>query len=381
MMKCLFVLVAFCVALSQGWVYQGSLDFSGNATVSQQLSNFNFRENLVSFSTGVFVDVSAQVNFNANANSNGGNFSGNEMVVIGMTLIVDSFSLPPVIIAAFVNESGTVSVSDDVASMSFNGTAAVVGKAYDSLVEVDATGNIVNTISFGSLSWSNNGLVTVSSTQGLQYVSFVAESGSATIAISIAVSAVIGTLNNGGSIITPTSVESFFEVNGYTFANSGNHLRLVMYTGQFSESIAVTGNSQLVAGSGNYQAYVNFSETAQINGQSASVTVSGFADIDITPPSITTSVGGYMLYTYMSTSGASKSAFCQITVDFPVGESNFTYDPTVGFGSPYTSGSSAPSSGNNDGNGSKPNSGSMLNPASLFAVFAFLITALVAFLA
>jgi len=365
-----------------GFVYNSGLNFTGNATLAESFSNFNYRLTSVAYKDMIFVETSDQINFSGSSG-----FVANEMFVVGVGSLTN---VPPTIVVAMANQKGLISLSPSSSSFSFFGASGVAGFTFDTLQEVTKNGEVLNSTLLSSLTFTSTGTQNPDPSQGLNYVSYAAGFGTSTIAITFAVSAVVGTLNYGGAVITPTSVEAFFEINGYNLVDSSNHLRLIAYAGLSSKETVVNATTNLMAGSGNNQTFIEFSESVYVNGTtlSQSASVSGFSNTNY-PASPTGSYSAYTLYEYLNTANLGAVAFCEVIVDFPMGQGSFTYDPSAGFAYPAspsptltpTPTPSTTSSAPTAGSGSTPNDGAGLIPASFLHTLAIFVALWLCFFA
>jgi len=246
---------------------------------------------------------------------------------------------------AFFNVSGSASGFSQTQSpwsASLSESVTVVGKVFYSLTEINSAGTVVNTVLLQSLTWKVGSPQVIDASRGLSSLSMTASLGSSgTITITYAVSAVVGVINPGNVVVTPTSIESFVEIQGYSYATSTNYLNLTVYVAYISESAALSGTATTLTTSstGPDQIYVNFQGTATVNGNSQGVTVSGLADVVET-----STLPGYFSGQLASHGSLSASAR-QVQISFPAGASDITYDPSTGFGAPPGSGSSGLSGG------------------------------------
>jgi len=323
---------------------------SNNVTLAQPDTRFNFRQTTYEkIINGLLIYTSIE----ASEQSSSGSASVQADGIIGVAYytpvqIIPIFQAPPTLYLCYFNASASVTgiagnganaFSADVsASLSF------VAKVYAQLDEVDPSGNVVSTVTFSSQQFTDSGVQTVDATRGLYYVTISSTIGttSATIAITYSVSAVLGKLSAGDVTITPTSVESFFEVDNYVYQSASNHLLLTVYVGQLSASASVvgTGNVNTVtAGTGAEQIYVRFAGTATVNGNSQSVTVSGMSNGNVDVSNIPSTYLRGQLVGH----GSFKAEIRKVTVSFPAGAASITYDPTIGFGAPNSGSFLAPS--------------------------------------
>jgi hypothetical protein len=317
-----------------------TISYSGNDTLAASDSRFAYRatsfdELSLGTLAGGAVYVSVQTS-GSESNSNGGSATFNANGIVGLTYsanILDLITCPPTLLMAFFNVSSQTSgflQTTTPWSASISESVSVVGKVLYSVVEVNPSGNVVNTYLFQDLGWSYTSPQTLNAQKNLQSMSLSAGIGSSgKITITYAVSAVVGVISPGNTVITPTSIESYVEISNYPYASSSNYLNLTIFVGYVSESAAVSGTTTLTTSSnGPDQIYVNFAGTATINGITRGVTVSGMAD-----SYSTANLPGYFgsqLATHASLTASAR----QVIVSFPAGASDIEYDPTIGFGAP-----------------------------------------------
>jgi hypothetical protein len=315
------------------FVYQAGVSFDASVNVTLPAPNpvFNYRKHTSEVFAGVFTDLSVQITASGDsANANG----------ILSAAYSDALNAPALYMA-FYNSSASLDFGLNPISTDVSGSAAFVGLVLASIQEISSSNTIVATYNFSSLSWiAPTVLNTADSVRGLVSASFTTSISGGTIAITVAASAVLGVLNNGGAIITPSALETFFEVNGYTYASSSNHLRLTFYFIQVSGSAGVVSEQTVTAGSGAAQVWMTASSTAQVSGSSQGVTVSGMSDgtIDVSQIPNSLIISQINSYSHLHTEVR------KITVDFTANATAITYDPTVGYGNPnYSPASPSPS--------------------------------------
>jgi len=316
-------LCAVCSAETQTFVYEAGVSFNGNVTLATPDPRFNFRNTKIVGLLGFWFYESIQVSETSTSSSSGSSATFTANGIAGLGLGSTAY-------LAFFNVSGDATSTPGGAS-SFDASASlsIVGKSYYKLEEIDASGTIVNTYDLTQAIYTPLVPTPTTSSSGLVSLSITTSAGSATVGITYVGSPVLGKLSNGGATITPTSVESFFEVNGYTYAAATNHLRLIIYVGHVSADASVSGTTSVVAGTGPSQIYIKFSETAMVNGNSAAVTVSGTETVvptsQVPNEGFSSALSGHSTY---------KAEARQVVVDFPADAASISYDPSVGFGAP-----------------------------------------------
>jgi hypothetical protein len=337
MLACfLLALIALCTPASGSF----SLSFSGNVTLKTPDPRFNYRHTTFNdLIQGLMIYTSIQATEETGSNS----FSADANGIFGVAyyspnnLLEDVFQLKiqPSLYICFFNVStdiSALSTSTTAYSADITGSLAFIGKVLSTLMEYDSSGNVVQTYDFNTFQW-NTGTVQ-SSSSGLSYITITSSQTSSggkswSVAVTFAVSSVLGKLNQGSVTITPTSIESYFQVENYPYAAITNYLELALYVGYAAASKSVVANGNIVAGSGDAQVYIHFAETATVNGNIANVQVTGMADL-VAPTSIPNS---YLVSQLQAQSSLTVEARL-VTVKFPANAASITYDPTIGFGAP-----------------------------------------------
>jgi len=310
----------------QTFVYKAGVSFNAtaNVTLTAPDPRFNFRKHTTLLAAGVLTDVSVETQTTAGGTDTNGIVS----VAYGGTV-------PPTLYMAFFNSSTNASPGSSPITLSVSESSGYVGLVFAKMDEVTSSGDVVVSFNLESQTWNylTAALTTVDATRALAYTSFTADITGGTISITLAVSAVLGVINEG-AIITPAAIESFFEVNGYTYASSTNSLRLTFYLVQASTSSGTVSSGQiLTAGSGAAQCYMSVSNQAQINGSPKSVTVTGMSSATV---SYTTVPNSNIVSQLASFTGLTVEAR-EIQVTFTAGATAISYDPSAGFGSPSIS--------------------------------------------
>jgi hypothetical protein len=340
-------LLALC-GFTQGLVLSGGVSFDASANVSLAApdSRFDYRHTTFAEALGFSVYTSIQVNGQSNGNSASANANGIVAVAYAKVGLLSLISAPPSLFMCFFNVSASATgfgAGSNAFQGDISGSLSFVAKTYSTIEEIDASGNVVKTIDLSGTLFTSGGVQVADANRGLRYLTISASiSGGATVAITYATSSVLGKLSaaSGGATITPTSVESFFEVDGYTYAAATNKLRLTLYVGLLSAQGSVTGTTTVVAGTGSEQVYVRLDGTAIVNGEHKSVTVSGLttSNVDIN------NVPNTYLRGQLVGHGSLSAEIRKLTVDFPAGAASFTYDPAVGFAAPNKATALTPSS-------------------------------------
>jgi hypothetical protein len=212
--------------------------------------------------------------------------------------------------------------------------AAVLATSWYSIDEIDASGNVKQTVNLKDLAWgiesSNQGF------GGLRYITFVGSQifplGSPMkVYVTYVQSDVVGVLNvPGDPIITPKSVETILEISNFQYQSSADKLRLNFAVAAAAEGVQVTaGTTQnLVVGTGASQTYFALSKSAKVNGNIASVEIGEYvlgtssavlqsADLQA---QITAKYGAAAVFKLVSVT----------TTD--AGASSIIYDPSLGSG-------------------------------------------------
>jgi len=217
-------------------------------------------------------------------------------------------------------------------SLSISGSASGSGVAivYTMIEEVTPSGQVVATTHLSDLSFSSSGLQT-DSTGDIRWITWSYTSSTQDVHITAAVSSVMGILNVGGAPITPKNTETFFEVTQHTYQSTSNHLRLTLYSAAASATTSYSHSTNtFISGVGASQVYVHFAGEAVVDGNSASVTVSGVADTNYN----LNDIGHSVIQSALSGNASLTIHVRKVTVDFPAGASKISYDPAQGFDAP-----------------------------------------------
>lgn len=318
-MASIFLLLLLLLAHVKGFVYESGVSFNTgtNVTLSEPESRFNYRQNTYAAVGGYFTDISLEI---GSSEVNG---------IIGA-----AYCLPlgfPTLYMAFFNVSTDAVFGSSASATSVSAATGFVSMVMISLNEVTSDGAVIASYNFDALSWTQGSLVTVDPTRGLVSNSFTTTlSNGATLAITVAASSVLGVLNDGGAYITPSSLESFFEVNGYVLASGANHLRLTFYLVDASSVASIVTNQKVTAGAGASQIYMYVANSAQVGGSSQTATVGGLTNAGISIGQVPST----QIINQVQDLDSMQVGVREVTVDFVAGSVDITYDPAIGFADP-----------------------------------------------
>jgi len=174
--------------------------------------------------------------------------------------------------------------SGDPTQFDLTGAASLIGSTYVNLTEVDVTtGNDVQSIRLGSLTWTLSPAQTSTTDSRIHYVVFTGTAPilhpTLTVTFTYIASPVSGVLH-GGAIVTPKSIELVIGVDGYPFQGTNSNLviegALVTATGGFAANVTKVGNfHRWAAGTGASAVYFDAATTVVVDasGTTKSVTV------------------------------------------------------------------------------------------------------------
>jgi hypothetical protein len=331
-----------------------SISFSGNVTLtnSTQTQTLAFRE-----VNAFVVDVSI-LGFNFN-----GFFSDAAQItavpgqatvdLVASAFFIESGLYPQGYVAYFdaqenykVNPSGIGSSADVLTLLSgLTASGGLAGIGYVQLDELNPSGNVVTTVDFSKITFNQaSSGVQTDSTGYIKYawISNTPASGGALYNFTVLHSSVLGKLSYGATV-TPKSSDVILSISNYPYASSSNQLRLTAVTAfallNFTGSAIVSGAANAVAlGSGANQFYFNGATSAQVNGNSASVSVQVTASATVSS-SIQAQIGN--IVNTINNAFGGKAGSAVLTATFPAGASSIIYDPVAGFEQPSTNGSAA----------------------------------------
>jgi hypothetical protein len=217
-----------------------------------------------------------------------------------------------------------------------------IGNAFEKIDEVDASGNVVKTVDLSQVTFNQASSGPTTDPTGNVHFGWMANtpngaSNGALVNFTIIHSSVLGKLNLGATV-SPKATEIVVAISGWTYANAANSLRLTFhtafYTGSYNGSVANAITGVVATGTGVNQVYVEAQGNAQVNGNTASVTVTVNAQA-----SLSTDIKNKIAYlaaifsAYTDTIGSATH-----TVTFPAGASSIVYDPSTGFEKPQGNG-------------------------------------------
>ena len=241
---------------------------------------------------------------------------------------------PPTAWMVYYSPSDISQDLPDGVSASVQGAASFICTIFSRIDEVDGNGNVNKSTLFGDLNWSK-GTYQNDTTGQLSWITFTSSGNPFTVYITFAVSKVVGKLNPGGSTLTPQNMETIIELEGYQYANQNHHLNLVLYIAAAASQVAnaFTNTQTLIAGNGDSEAYLKFSNQATVDGKTVNVDVSGYADqnVDLSES------GNSYIQDQLKTNSNLQVTSRLVTISFPAGASSIFYDPSMGFSAPNSS--------------------------------------------
>jgi hypothetical protein len=246
-----------------------------------------------------------------------------------------------------VNPGGISSLAALIAALAgLNTSGGLAGIGYVQLDELNSSGAVVATVDFSNVYFNQaSSTVLTDSTSNIKYgwISNTPTTNSpALYNFTVLSSSVVGKLSYGATV-TPKSSDVILSISNYPYQNSTNQLRLTAVTAfgvlNFNGSSIVSAAANAIAlGSGTNQFYFNGATTAEVNGNSASVSVQVTASATVSS-SIQKQI--QLVYASIKSAFGSNAGSAVLTATFPAGASSIIYDPVVGFEQPSTSGSAA----------------------------------------
>lgn len=163
------------------------------------------------------------------------------------------------------------------------------------------------------------------------------------LGLSYFMSAVVGSIDLGNTLITPRMVESVVRVNGYQYAAPGNYLTLDVAAAYNDQAFNTSTKGVVFSGSSLEMVYVKMANVCQIttstndrSGYSASVSVSEWDSSSAFALLVKSAVSSTSLGTFLSSRFDTAWGLSVASIDFPAGASDFIYDPTIGSGTTGT---------------------------------------------
>jgi len=222
--------------------------------------------------------------------------------------------------------------TSNVTTAAVSASDAFVGKVFISLDEVDANGNVVQTIFLKDLQYLivDNGPLT----GNLRYATFEGKQsllGAFSVKITFLASSTVGVLNVGPlSVMTPKSFESVVNITNFPYISTANSVRLNL--GVITQAATAQFTAQythLAGGTGNSATYFSLNTQGLVGGAVSKVKISAFQTVNATATA-TWNIGDV---TAMATAKyANAVSFNVVSVTFPAGATSIVYDPTIGAG-------------------------------------------------
>jgi hypothetical protein len=309
----------FTATVSDGLTFAADV----NVTVDAGDDRYHYRKTtliaLPIVNTIIYESIASDVQYS------GSHADGTLDVIFGYgNFIIGTF---PGYILAYISAQGHA--DSDHLSATFTASGAAIANVYYALEEVSSSGSVVSTHELNDVIFSMDS-ADIDHDDEIHYATYKGDVGGGSIAFTMVVSAVAGILNVGGAPITPKSAEVIVEINGYDYASTSNHLRLVLYSATASAVAEVQASANtVVSGSGNTQVYLHFNGEAVVDGASKSVTVNGVADANT---GSSDNLGS--LEAFVTANGELTVDIRKVTIDFPKNAGSISYDPSMGFQAP-----------------------------------------------
>jgi len=338
----LFCLVALSFAVT-------TVTFSGNVTESEtgvKHAEFKYRTTSVwtlPIDLGILGSYTLAAYVSAEVSATGTNTSGqiNGDLIVGAIKFF-SGKVPVSYIGYVAAQFNAVRTIDAVANTdvtTFNYTAAggFVLTTYNKLIERNPSGANVREIALRNLKWN---VANGSSVDGyLHYITLTASNpflqtllkAGESVSMTFLISEVLGEVTFGSvtTVVTPKSLESILEVNGWNYLSASNNLVFVCGVATGAAVGASTGIVTLSSGSGNNQVYAHFDGRVDVSGsrKSAKVTATKTTDFTLITDDVDIQASYDAVY-----HGAFNMAVVEVA--FPAGAAKITYDPAIGSGTP-----------------------------------------------
>jgi len=342
-MRFLIVLALFLsVALSQATIFNNGLAFDTSNNVTVNDNRLTYRQTSLFAVPLIPLTIYSSLAVDAQGSQSSGNVDAD--ILLGM-IYMPHLLIPqaPTAWLAYITASATYQSIGQNWNGDISGSAALIGSVYTKIEEVNPQNFVVKTYNFRTFSWSSTGVVESGSGKELKYQTFSSTSNGFTTSFTFAVSSVVGKLNVGGATVTPRNMEGFVEFQNYPYTNPVNKLRLTMYVGQANAdaSATFTATGTVVAGTGKSQVYMKVAGDAVVDGNVASVSVSGLTELTTDLSDLQNDVFKNQINSLAT--GNVKVEVRKIQVSFPAGATKISYDPTIGYGLMNSVGFLAPS--------------------------------------
>lgn len=253
-----------------------------------------------------------------------------EVMAGGLAIVNDNF---PYVFTGSYDGSAQWSTETNFLSGNVNASEGIIVSSYLWLVEKDSNGNVVANVSLVQhpdpilAIWQHTEATT--SNGGLHYTTFTATPASTwSISLTLVASNVVGKINYGGAVVTPSSLETIVSIQGYPYASATNTLTLVMAVASGSASFSENGAASGVqSGSGNGQVFFSLSKSFLNGGEVHPASVSAFTNGDFSDVA-----QGQYWQGQVSGKYSAQAALQFVTVQFAAGATDIVYDPSVGTG-------------------------------------------------
>jgi len=278
--------------LTQQALSFSSISFSGNVTKDEtsgvKTGEFDFRATNVwllpinlgfaAFTLGCYSSLSV------NAKGSNGTGQVNANLIVGA---IKFFSGQlPLSYMGYLNAQLTatrtvVPGSTDVTKVDLAGSGGFILTSYNAIEERTQSGAVVRTVKLKELVWSATAGNSTNVNGGmLHYVTLTAQNpsigilekkilqSSENVAMTFLVSEVLGVVKFGSieTSVTPKTLESVLEINGWSYSNTQNHLVFVCGVLTGSATGESSGLVTFASGSGENQVYAHFSGSVDVSG-------------------------------------------------------------------------------------------------------------------
>jgi len=216
--------------------------------------------------------ASAEVSATGSGNNQtGGNATVSGDLILGAIKFVTGLS--PVSYMGYINAQVTATrdinsiANTDVTKFDYKGSAGFILSSYLRIDERDSSGVTVRKVLLKDLVWT---VANGTSTKGLHYISLSASNklfqntlhNGESVTFNFLIAEVLGAVTFGSIEVpvTPKTLESVIEINGWGYASSSNKLVLVCGVATGAATGASAGTVTLASGSGKNQIYADFSK-------------------------------------------------------------------------------------------------------------------------
>jgi hypothetical protein len=245
----------------------------------------------------------------------------------------------PTAAIAYFTDSGTITNTSNGYDVDITGASNFIGVRHHQILEVSATGAVINTYPLGSFNWA-----IINTTNNANYGFLVLQGTSATVALTVEFHFIVAssvaniTVDpiDSGVLLSPKGFEQIVVISGpnYKFTTAGNSLAMVSYvvTGQASIMAnvqTVTGqaaSSQIGIGSGT-MALTYKSAVKAVIGSGSSVSYAG-VNVSITGTSDFTVIGVNDIVKQVMAKYSATASIYKVQVTYPAGATCIKYDPT-----------------------------------------------------